>query len=216
MTLDNTCWPTEISDYEGEPKSLRPRKHPEITRQMHDKIKVLYQNRVECSGEIGEFADQHNIPRWKLSRYAIRQGWIEKERKEPPWSEDELEILERQSKHCPEVIQRRLKAAGFIRSVTGIVIKRKRMRFLSNLNGITSQQLAHCLGVDVHFVLRAIRAGEIHAQVRQDKRTTQQGGHMHYITDPSIKKFIVENIHKINLKKVDKYWLIDILTGVKE
>ncbi|MBI3582391.1 MAG: hypothetical protein HY096_00390 [Nitrospinae bacterium] len=37
-----------------------------------------------------------------------------------------------------------------MRSITGIIIKRKRMRFLKGLDGQSASQLAICFGIDIH------------------------------------------------------------------
>jgi hypothetical protein len=207
----NGCLPL---DYHGEPKSFKPRKWPEITPAMHEKIKRLYRDRVRCSGEIREFSKRHNIPRWKITKYAQRMGWIEKQRKEPDWSEGELRILHQSGHHSPEIIQKRLKKAGYARSVTGIVIKRKRERIPSNLNGQSARSLALCLGEDMHFVTRMIKTGLLKATKRSTNRTPQQGGDIWHIKDKDVREFILANPELIDLRKIEKHWFIDILTGI--
>jgi hypothetical protein len=210
MYFDNTCIPY---DYEPPKEKTKTRRHPPITPELHEKIKRLYQNKTECSGEVRDFAKKHRLPRWKISRYAITNGWIAKQKKEPDWSEKELELLERSAHQDPEVIRRNLKKAGFTRSVTGISLKRRRMRFLQNLPGQSAQMLAMCLGEDVHFILKQIRLGRLKAQRRIQKRTPQQGGNAYLIRDKDAREFIVSYPELIDLRKVDKFWFIDLLAG---
>jgi hypothetical protein len=208
MYQDNTCIPY---DYEPPKEKTKPRKHPAITPVLHEKIRKLYQNKTESSGEVRDFAEKHGFPRWKITRYAIAQGWIAKQKKEPDWSEKELELLERSAHQDPEVIRRNLIKAGFTRSLTGIALKRKRMRFIQNIPGQSAQMLALCLGEDVHFVLKQIRMGRLKAQRRMQQRTPQQGGNTYLIRDKDAREFIIENPELVDLRKVDKFWFIDLL-----
>lgn len=206
---ENNCWPL---DYDAPKEKTKTRKHPPITPELHEKIRRLYQNKTECSGEVRDFAKKHKLPRWKITRYAIEKGWTAKQRKEPDWTEKELKLLERSAHHDPEVIRRNLKKAGFTRSITGISLKRKRMRFLQNLPGQSAQMLAMCLGEDVHFVLRHIKANRLKATRRKLNRTPQQGGNTYLIRDKDVKQFIVDYPEYIDLRKVDKFWFISLLT----
>jgi hypothetical protein len=200
-------------DYEPPRESKKPRKWPPITPHMHLQIKRLYITKVDCSGAVKEFAARHKVPRWKISRSTQEMGWTSKQKKEPNWSAPELRVLKQSAHHSPAIIQRRLKAKGFNRSTVGIVLKRRRMRYLKNLNGQSAQSLAACLGEDGHFVLRAIKRGLLKASRRQQERTPQQGGNTYLIKDKHIKEFIAENVNIIDLRKVDKYWLIDLFTN---
>jgi len=209
FTNDNSCLPF---DAYRPTKSKKPVKYV-ITPGMHEQIKRTYQTRVQYSGEIGDLAKRLGLPRWKISRYAVGKGWIEKQKKEPNWTEPELRILKNNAMHCMEVIQMKLKHAGHKRSIAGILLKRKRMRFQSNLKGMSATQLAECLGEDIHFVRRAIKQGRLKATKRQDARTEKQGGSMYFIKDKDIKVYIIENVHEIDMKKIDKWWFVSILTG---
>lgn len=203
-------WPL---DYRPEPESYKPRKHPAITPEMHEKIKRLYRNKRAKSGDLTAFCRRHGVPNWKVSRYAQRQGWMAKTKKEPRWSDRELAILERYAHLCPERIQLKLKTAGFKRSLSGIIVKLKRGRFLQNLNGQTARSVALCLGEDEHFVTKAIKDGMLKADRRGTKRTEAQGGDMWFIKDKDLRQFVIDNVHMIDLRKVDKWWFVDLLTG---
>jgi len=200
-------------DYEEPLLSKKPRKWPPITLEMHKKIKQLYLNKRYCSGEVKKFARQHGLPRWKITRYAQRMGWIAKQKKAPVWTDREIRILKQNAHHSPETIQRRLKRIGFRRSLASIILKRKRMRFIANIDGQSANSLAMCLGEDGHFVTKMIKNGLLKAKRRIQNRTPQQGGNVYIIRDKDVKDFIVNNIHMIDLRKVDKYWFVDILTN---
>lgn len=165
------------------------------------------------NGQIASLAKKLNLPRWKVSRYAIRHGWIAKQKKEPNWTGKELQILGQNAYLSPERIQLRLKKAGFDRSVTGIVLKRKRLKLLQDLDGQSARSFALCLGVDVHFVTRAINAGRLKARKRQTNRTEKQGGDIYYITDQMAKEYILTWINEIDIRKVDKEWFVDLIAN---
>jgi hypothetical protein len=200
-------------DYEPEIASKKPRKFPAVTPELHEKIKQLYICKKYNSGEVEAFARRHGLPRWKVTRYARAMAWQSKHPKQPNWTERELEILERSAHHGPETIRKRLSKAGFDRTVMGIILKRKRMRFLQNLNGQSARSFAMCLGEDEHFVTRAISLGLLRASRRDLGRTPQQGGNPYLIKDSAAREFIRENVHMIDFRKIDKYWLVDLLAG---
>lgn len=183
-----------------------------ITGAAHDQIFKTYMAGTG-QGEIADLADRLKLPPWKITHHAIRHGWIQKQKKEPNWSTRELEILERWAHITPKRIQLRLKAAGFTRTATGIVLKRKRMRMLSNLRGQSARSLSKCFGVDVHFVIRIIREGKLKAKKRGTARIEQQGGDMWFITNRNIREYILENVNEIDIRKVDKYWFVDVVAG---
>lgn len=79
-------------------RSLRPVKYP-ITPEIHAQIVTVYQ-RDTGNGQVRALAKRLGYPRWKITRYAIQAGLIAKEKKEPDWSDREIQILERQAHHC--------------------------------------------------------------------------------------------------------------------
>lgn len=192
-------------------QALKPSKWI-ITPEIHSIIEKIYK-RDTGNGQVAALAKRIGYPRWKISRYAIGQGWIAKQKKEPDWSEKEIWILQTYAYLSPERIQIRLKKAGFNRSVTGIVLKRKRLRLLSRLEGQSANQFANCLGVDIHFVNRAIKAGKLKAQKRGTQRTEKQGGDIYFIRDDAARNYIINWLNEIDIRKVDKYWFVGILTS---
>ncbi len=192
-------------------RSFKPPKWP-ITPEIHAAIERVYK-RDTGNGQVAALAIRLNYPRWKITRYAIQAGLIAKQHKEPNWTERELLILEHQAHRSPGIIQKKLKEAGFARSETGIVLKRKRERFLKNLDGMSSRQLALCLGVDDHFVTKAIKGGRLKAEHRGTNRTDLQGGDIWYIKRKDIRKYILDWLNEIDIRKVDKYYFCDLLAN---
>jgi hypothetical protein len=94
--------------------------------------------------------------------------------------------------------------------MASIVLKRKRMRFLSNLQGMSACLCAEFLGVDVHWVLKYIRSGLLNVEIiRQDR----QGKANYYIREKNLRKFIISNPELIDLRKVEKYYFIELVAN---
>jgi len=186
-----------------------------ITPEMHIKIKQIYQT-LTGNGEVRDLASELGFPRWKITRYAIAQGWIARQKKEPDWNERELRILSRSAHLCPERIQKNLKIAGFSRSVIGIVLKRKRMQFLSNLDGHSARSVAEGFGVDDKCITGWINKGYLKARRRGTNRTSHQGGDHWFIKDKWVRDFVVNCTAVVDFRKIDKYWITDLLAGGQE
>ena len=181
-----------------------------------DIIRHAYQTEVGLNGRAAvakSLATRFGVPRWKISRVAREMGLVARQKKEPDWSEKECEILRRTAHLSLSVIQRHLARAGFRRSETGIEIKRKRMRFLVSKDGYSAHQIAQCFGIDVKSVTRWIHLGYLRAQKRGTARTARQGGDIHFIRDRWVRDFVLEYLPLIDIRKVDKYWFVDLLAG---
>lgn len=183
-----------------------------ITPEIHERIKLIYK-RDTGNGQVQALARRIGMPASKLYRYASEQGWPPKQKKNPIWSKAELEILESNAHLSMNVIRRKLKSKGYHRTVVGIACKRKEMRLAKNLKGQSASKIGFCLGVDKRFVIRAIKAGQLKARRRGTERTPQQGGDEWFIREKHVREYIIENIHEIDIRKVDKYWFVDILVN---
>lgn len=185
---------------------------------MDARIREVYERTVYMPGyhktaPVKKLAQELGIPRYKITRRAGELGCRRITRKEPDWTERELKILKRQAHKHPETIQRILRRAGFHRSVQGIVLKRKRTRFLQDIEGQSARAVATCLGIDDHAVTLFIKKGWLKAKKRGTKRTKMQGGDQWFIKPKDIRSFIIEYVSVIDFRKVDKFWLIDLLIG---
>ena len=191
-------------------KPLKPEQWP-ITPEIHARIEKIYK-RDTGNGQVKALARSLGYPRWKITRYALKQGWTAKSKKEPPWSEDELEILQKHTYLGAERLQRKLKLAGFKRSFTGIVLKRKRMGFSKYAEGYSAHALASYLGVDHDFVTRAIKAGRLKAKRRGTRRVKAQGGDSFYVSEKAVRDYILTYLNEIDIRKVEKHWFVGVLT----
>ncbi|MCK5615049.1 hypothetical protein KAR91_74995 [Candidatus Pacearchaeota archaeon] len=182
-------------------------------------ITIAYQQKVgmeSCSKKkhpVRDLAQKFGVPRWKITRRATYLGLHSKKKKEPCWTDPEIRILKRHARFSPETIQRKLRENGYRRSLMGVVLKRKRMRFIQNLNGSSANTLALCFGVDTKAIVRWIEKGYLKAERRKTARTEKQGGDVYFIKYVWIRNFIINSVCVIDFRKIDKYWLVDLLAG---
>ena len=186
-------------------------KYP-VSEEAHEAIKRVYHQKP-VSNQVNDLAKRLKLPRWKVTKHAVAQGWIAKQRKEPDWTEKETAALQNFARYTPHVAARKMRELGYNRTVTACVIKKKRMCMAQNLKGQSANAVSQCLGEDVHFVTKAIKRGDLVAKHRGTARTDRQGGDMYYIRDKDLRRFIIENVALIDLRKVDKYWFVDLLAG---
>lgn len=182
-----------------------------FTEEMDAQIRRVYCDGSAGRGQVRDLARRLGIPRWKVSRRAQQIGAYQPCVKEPEWSEKELKMLEHRAHLTPERIRLALRKAGFNRSTGAILIKRKRMRLLQNLKGYSARSLAECFGIDVKTVTRWIEKGWLKAEKRGTARTEAQGGDMWFIREKDLRPFVLDNVGVIDLRKVDKYWFVDIV-----
>jgi hypothetical protein len=193
-------------------KTRRRRKYV-FTAQIDERIREIYLHHPNTKSRPGlrKLADQVGIPHWALKKRARELGLART--KEKPWSEPELAILARYAWMSDERIRLKLKAAGYARTVTGIHLKLKRMRFKCDPNIYSGKGLAQALGIDSHVVTRWIKSGHLKAQFRGTARSEQQGGDIYLIREKDVRRFILEHPTEIDLRKVDQLWFLDLITN---
>ena len=190
-------------------------RHPKysFTPSMDDEIRHAYHLYLDHNNRkaIGGCARKLGVPRWLVTR---RGGTLGLARvKEPAWSGEEVALLERWGHLTDAVIQRKLKAVGFKRSVNGIHLKLKRLRIKQNLDGYSAWSLATAFGVDSHRVTNWIRRKMLRATQRGTDRTEQQGGDTFWITQKAVRDFVLVYPDEVDLRKVEKWWFLDLLTN---
>ena len=155
-------------------------------------------------------AKRLGMPHWALKKHARELGLTRT--KELPWSEPELAILSRCAWMSDERIRLKLKAAGFARTVTGIHLKLKRMRFKHDGSFYSANSLAQALGIDRHALTRWIKSGHLKAQLRGTARSLPQNGDTYVIQEKAVRQFILQYPTEIDLRKVDQLWFLDLIT----
>ena len=184
-----------------------------FTDRIDQLIREVYLNHRDAKTRpgIGLLAKKVGVPNWALKKRARELGLART--KELPWSEAELGILARHAWMSDERIRLKLKAAGYSRTVTGIHLKLKRMRFKHDGSFYSAYSLAQALGIDPHAVTRWIKSGHLKAKVRGTARGPQQNGDSYLIQEKDVRRFILEHPTDIDLRKVDQLWFLDLITN---
>ena len=184
-----------------------------FTDQIDRLIRESYHNRRDKKTRLNirPLAKKVGKPDWALKKRARELGLART--KELPWSERELEILARYAWMSDERIRLKLKAAGYARTVTGIHLKLKRMRFKHDGSFYSASGLAQALGIDSHTVTRWIKSGHLRGKFRGTARTEQQNGDIYLIHEKDVRRFILEHSTDIDLRRVDQLWFLDVLTN---
>jgi hypothetical protein len=193
-------------------KSRRRRKYV-FTNQIDQLIREVYLNHRDAKTGFGirPLAKKVGMPHWTLKKRARELGLART--KELPWSETELALLARYAWMSDERIRLKLKAAGYARTVTGIHLKLKRMKFKDDGSFYSAYSLAQALGIDPHAVTRWIKSGNLKASFRGTARTRQQNGDSYLIQEKDVRRFILEHPTDIDLRKVDQIWFLDLITN---
>lgn len=134
--------------------------------------------------------------------------------KEPPWAEEELELLDQYLHLNPANIRHRLKRRGFHRTEAAITVQRYRvLGGLANATGgYSAHQLASFLGVSVTPVIGWIKKGWLKATPRGDTIADHGGpGDRWNITPKAVRAFLLENAALINPRGINFVWLMDLL-----
>lgn len=177
---------------------------------MDKEITYTYSINTDSQPRLINLANKYNMPRWAVYQRALKISAVKSSHQKKVWQDDEIQILEKNAQYAPLTIRKRLEKAGFQRSTASIVLKRKRLRLLSNLKGMSACLCAEFLGVNLKGVIKHIQAGLLMAEIiRQDR----QGKLNYFIREKDIRKFIIENPGLIDLRKVEKHYFIELLAN---
>jgi len=181
-----------------------------ISEEWHEPIKKMYANGVGMN-QVNRMAKRIGVPRTKITNFAKSKGWLSKSNSRDYsyfWSDKEISIVEKNGHCAPITVHRKLKAAGFNRSVSAVEVKRTQLRVCQNKKGMSANELSLAMGVDVHNILNAIKNKKLTARRRDECKRND-----FLIEDNDIKEYIKNWLPEINIKYCDKYWLVDLLAG---
>lgn len=177
---------------------------------MDREILYTYSINTDSKPRVLNLAKKFNMPRWAIYQRALKIGAVQSSHQKKPWTKEEISILKQYARYEPQTIRKRLQKADYQRSIASIVLKRKRMRLLSNQKGMSACLCADFLGVDLHWVLNHINTGSLKAEViRRDKK----GKSNYFIREKELRRFIITNPDRIDLRKVEKYYFIELVAN---
>lgn len=163
-------------------------------------------------GALKALATKLQVPRDLLSRRLRFLGLTMPRIKELPWAPAEDELLKRVPRHSPDKAAEIFAAHGFKRTGTAIMVRCKRVglsrRYSETLSANAASKI---LGVDGKTFTLWIGKGWIKAGRRGTRRVSQQGGDSHTIERSALRQFILDNLERIDIRKVDKFSFVELL-----
>lgn len=167
------------------------------------------------SNMVNELAARLERPRWWVSKRARDLGLTVPRFKEPGWTEAEDELLLATLLYVPTHARRVFAKAGYIRTTTAIVIRRRRIGFRARERDdvYTASRVAHMLGLNPSTVCNWIEDGSLDAWRRGTDRTPQQGGDGWFVAPGTLRDFIRDNPNRVDLRKVDRLWFLEFAFG---
>jgi len=181
------------------------------TEQIDAVIRRVYTSDVS-KGMVDRAAAACGRPRWWVSKRAATLGLSAPRFKQAPWSEAEETVLHAMSSKSLQAIRLALKRRGFRRTDGAISQRMKRLRIDRTDDDIfTCSSLGEGLGVDSSTVSKWIARGLLAASPRGTARTAAQHGDQWSIRREDARRFILDNVAAIDIRKVEKHWFIDFI-----
>jgi len=176
-------------------------------------IRRTYETKPD-KGAVKALARQTGRPRHWIRARALTLGCVVPRFKAPPWRDAEKAIVLDNAHKRPATIQKLLKRAGFERTEAAIAVMIKRSGAdTQDPDHFTARGLASVMGIDGSVVAAWITKGWLAAKRRGTERTAAQGGDQWWIHRRDVRRFIVDNAAVVDIRKADKFWLIDLLAG---
>lgn len=182
-----------------------------------DALREFYQSEASTArGAVNAFADRLKLPRWWVSKQARAAGLSMPHKKEPPWTAPELALLERVPLHNTERCSEVFRQHGFSRSPMSIRVKSTRVGLSrAYTETFSATAVSKILGVDGKTVTREILQGDLRAVKRPTERLPQQGGDPWSIDRSELRRYIIENLGRVDFRKIDKFAAVDILVNAE-
>jgi len=192
------------------PKELKLRF---ATPEWDEKIKDRWPG-LTGKGDVQALADEFGMPRWWLSKRALRLGLANFTRqKEPKWTASEDALMSRVPLHDLDKCAQIFRDHGFSRTPVAIQVRAKRLDLSRRATRQTysGTEVAMLLGMDTKTITQWCVLGELVATRRGTKRVIQQGGDVWDVEPEDLCAFIVENIARIDIRKVEKVGFVHLL-----
>jgi hypothetical protein len=180
---------------------------------LHDEqIKEFYKNPDRKRGDLKKFANELNVSENYVASRCTKLGLNSFKKYDKPWSDAEYNIVESNKHMHIATIQKILEKHGYHR--TGNAISRIKTMvgegsgFVMNRHEVgifSANQLSILLGLKHETIIRYIRLGYL--------KTEKSDGIAYNIKKNNVKQFMVNYRQSIDFGKIDKEFLIDILTS---
>lgn len=166
-------------------------------------------------GDVARFADTIGIDRWFVTRRAVAMGLTKAHRrKEPIWTAAEDALMHKVPLHEPYRASEIFREHGFARTPTAIVVRAKRIGLSRRRSDVLSAgKAAKILGVDDKWITARCIDGTLKAEKRGTARLVQQGGDTWSIRPDDLRRYVIDRLEEIDIRKVDKFAFVDLLAG---
>lgn len=192
------------------------RKRHRASPELDEKIRKGWEGmKAGSKGAVNDLADELGVPRWWLTKRLITLGLTTRHKKEPPWTAAEDELMKTAPLHTPDKAAKMFREHGFSRSPTAIVVRAKRLNLSRRAarEELSARGAARILGVDDKFITARAISGELKATKREDLRRAQQGGSAWDIKPADLRRWIIDNLDVVDLRKVDKVPFVLLIAG---
>lgn len=190
-----------------------PKTRLDIPDDVDERIRAAWPD-LQGRGAVSGLADRLGVPRWWLTKRATKLGLTVVHRKEPQWTAAEDRLMHAVPLHSPDVAARIFREHGFSRTPTAIVVRAKRLKLSRRTHScLSGTQAARILGMDNKTVTQWCVLGELKARRRGTKRLPQQGGDVWDIEAGELRAFVIDNLARLDIRKVDKFAFVDLLVG---
>lgn len=154
---------------------------------------------------------------WFTNRAAVL-GLVTPRFKQLPWSQAERELVSTMRGKHPQTIRQALRKAGFARTTTAVVMELKRMGWRrEKADGhYSAATLCQCFGVSADTLRRWDRLGLEVAREKSMRASPHAKPHDKAewcVTERALRAFVIDNVAIIDFRKVDKFWLVDLLAA---
>ena len=197
--------------------AVRPKRSYASSERIDEAIRQCYQGNPEL-GAVKRLAQTLNRPRHWISARAKMLGLVLPRYKQPDWVDAEIDILRANVGKHPTRVRLALKAAGFARTDTAILLKAKALRIRpEDSDDYTIADLAEAFGIGRDRIGRWIENGWLtgarqRAMRRPLKAEPHDKAHWRF-TQRDVREFILDNVAAIDFRRVDKFWLVSIVAG---
>jgi hypothetical protein len=180
-----------------------------------DELRSFYENdKGRRKGELNAFADEAGLPRWWVSKRARKLSLTLPHVKGPPWTAAETELMKQVPLHDPDQCAKIFRENGFSRSPTAIVVRAKRLELSRRYRDtMSATAVSKILGIDNKGVTAELIAGRMQGEKRPTNRRTQQGGDPWSVTPAALRRYIIDHLDRVDLRKVEKFAFVQVVAG---
>jgi hypothetical protein len=198
----------------GADGTAKPNESHPVSDELDDRIRAAWPE-LKGRGAVARLAAELGLRRWWLSKRARSLGLTTvPHRKEPLWSAAEDELMTKVPLHDPDAAAKIFRAHGFRRSPTAIIVRATRLGLSRRYREtFSATAAAEVLGMDAKTISTWCVEGAITAGRRDDNRLPQQGGSRWEIKRDDLRRFVLANLERIDIRRVEMFAFVDLIAG---